>query len=370
MLASQSPPARLLIVDDEPAQLQALTDTLSIEGFIVTGCADGASALSALQHTAFDILLTDLQMDGMDGVALMQAALLIDADLVPVLMTAHGSVDVAIVALRAGAFDYLPKPFRLSALRPVLARALEVRRLRQHTRALQQRIEQHALQLEAANRELDVFAARVAHDLRSPIQNMVGFASLLLRAEATPEQAAVTQRILNAGRRAETLIDDLLSFARLGEASLVKRSVDLGLVVERARNGLMAPAPDRQVQWQVDVLPTVAGDASLLEQVFANLLDNALKFSAGRHPACIEVGSRPLARGGHEVWVRDNGAGFDPAFADGLFTPFHRLHSLREFPGTGMGLANVRRIVERHGGQVAAEGVPGKGASFTLTLPG
>ncbi len=363
-------PARLLIVDDEPAQLRALTDTLSIEGFTVIGCADGHSALAALQLNAFDILLTDLQMDGMDGVALMQAALAIDADLVPVLMTAHSSIDVAIQAMRAGAFDFLPKPFRLSALRPVLARAVEVRRLRQQARALQERVEQHALQLEAANRELDVFAARVAHDLRSPIQNMVGFARLLLQAESHPEPEAVAQRILNAGRRAETLIDDLLSFARLGEASLVKGQVDLGLVVQRARQSLVAPNPGRQVQWQIDALPTVSGDASLLEQVFVNLLGNALKFSAGRDPARIEVGARPLAAGGYEIWVRDNGVGFDPAYADGLFTPFHRLHSLREFPGTGMGLANVRRIVERHGGQVAAEGLPGRGASFTLSLPG
>jgi signal transduction histidine kinase len=198
---------------------------------------------------------------------------------------------------------------------------------------------------------------------------MVGFAGLLLRAEGHAEPQAVAQRILNAGRRAEALIDDLLSFARLGDAKLVKVSVDLGLVVERARAGLNASGRQPQVQWQLGALPTVQGDASLLEQVFANLLGNALKFSAGCDPTCIEVGSRQLASGGHEIWVRDNGAGFDPAFADGLFTPFHRLHSLREFAGTGMGLANVRRIVERHGGHVSALGSPGQGATFTLTLP-
>ena len=366
--APQPTPARLLIVDDEPAQLLALVDTLVIDGYRVQGCGTATEALAALERQNFDLLLTDLQMEGMDGIQLLQAARLRSPELVAVLMTGHGTVDTAVSALRAGAFDFIVKPFRLSMLRPVLERGLETRRLRLQTRALQQRLEDNAAQLAAANRELDAFAARVAHDLRAPIQNMMGFAELLGQAKTTMPQADIARRILQAGRRAEALIDGLLALARTGDTAIRLEDVALQPVVQRCRDELMALMPDRDVEWSLGPLPAVRGQDVLLEQVFVNLLGNALKFSADSAPARIEVLTLPAENDRVRVLVRDNGVGFDPAFAGGLFTPFHRLHSLREFPGTGLGLSLVKRILERLGADITASSSPGAGASFVLSL--
>jgi signal transduction histidine kinase len=362
---------RLLVVDDEALQLRALCDALRGEGYEVAGCADGDAALAALAGAQFDVLLTDLNMPGMNGIALMRQALAADPDLVPVLMTGHGAIASAVEAMKEGALDYVLKPFRLAAIRPVLARALQMRRLRVHNRALQEDVQRQNAELEAANRELDAFASRVAHDLRGPLQGMLGFARLVReRAQPQLDAEALTylQYVVTAGERAERLIRDLLAFARMGDRPLERVAVKLEEVVRRAREMVEPQARGRTVQWRIGPLPEVNGDASLLEQVFVNLLSNALKFTRTRESALVEVGADAGPKG-HRVWVRDNGVGFDPEKVERLFVAFERLHRADQFEGTGIGLANVKRVVERHGGAVSATSRPGAGATFTIELP-
>jgi signal transduction histidine kinase len=177
------------------------------------------------------------------------------------------------------------------------------------------------------------------------------------------------QRIITAGERAERMIADLLAFARLGDAPIRREPVELDAVLRRARQMLEPQAEGRAIEWRIARLPTVRGDPSLLEQVFVNLLSNALKFTRTRERARIEVGSETDPHAGHTVWVRDNGVGFDPAYAGRLFIPFQRLHRADQFEGSGIGLAHVKRIVERHGGSVRVESQPDQGATFMVKLP-
>lgn len=373
MASNPHPPrARLLVVDDEAAQQRALTEILADEGYEVLGFTDATAALQALHGQPCDLLLTDLMMPVMDGIALIREARAIDPDLVAVLMTAHGSVATAVEAMKSGALDYVLKPFRASALIPVVERALQLRRLRVHNRALQAEVARHVAQLEAVNQELDVFAGRLAHDLRGPLGNMRLILQMVqadLGSQFTPQLAELVQRGVETGHRAQRMIEDLLAFARLGNEPLTFEPVELDEVLQRSLAAVQPQSGSRHVDWVLAPLPRVQGHASLLQQAFVNLLSNALKYSGGREPARIEVGTRRLDDVRVEVFVADNGAGFDPRHAADLFKPFRRLHLASEFPGEGMGLANVRRIVERHGGHVAAEGQPGQGAVFRIVLP-
>lgn len=368
-------PLRIVVVDDERAQAQALDELLRHEGHECQTFTTAQAALDCLARQPADILLTDLQMPGLDGLALVEQALRLDADLVPLLMTGHGTIEKAVAAMKNGAVDFVMKPFRLSELRPVLARARELRHLRLNARELAQRLLERTRQLEVANRELDAFAARVAHDLQGPVQNMVGFAQIVqqLRLSSGPtdleEELGLLARIVASGQRADTMIRDLLHFARLGNQPLNHAAVPLANVLRQARAMLSDNPRAADVVWRVGELPTVSGDASLLTQVWVNLLSNALKYSAPvAHPA-IDITAVRCAAAMWRITVSDNGVGFESSLAHRLFSPFERLHGLAEFPGTGMGLANVRRIIERHGGEVSAEGAVGQGACITFTLP-
>jgi signal transduction histidine kinase len=218
--------------------------------------------------------------------------------------------------------------------------------------------------------ELESFSYTVSHDLRAPLRHIHGFAQLVAeRLQAPdPETRRFLGKITLAARRMEELIDDLLELSRAGRTELKTQAVDLEAVVHEVREEYSRDAGDRRIAWKVGALPTVQGDPRLLRQVFVNLVGNAFKYTAGLDEAVIEVSAAPAGHGEVCVSVRDNGFGFDMAYADKLFGPFQRLHSDPRFEGTGIGLATVKRIVERHGGQVWGEGVPGKGAVFSVVL--
>ncbi len=363
----------LLIVDDEVPQLEALCGLLGDLGYDVTGRSDPAEALDLLNKRSFDLLLSDLQMPGIDGISLIQRAAETDPDLVAILMTGHGTVDSAVSAMKIGALDYVLKPFRLSAITPVISRALEVHRLRVQNRQLLKTVMSNSDKLQKANRELDAFAARVAHDLRAPVQIMQGFARFAMDAADKPfgeRERNYLLRIVEAGDRADQLIRKLLSFARLGDKPMQREEVQLDVLIDRAREIVCSEPVNegRRIEWVIRPMPAVLGDGELLLQAFVNLLSNAVKYTRGCSVARIDIDAGRLGQQ-CEVWVRDNGAGFDPAHSGSLFNPFHRLHRTDEFEGTGMGLANVKRIVERHGGLVRAESRLGEGATFAVSLP-
>jgi hypothetical protein len=371
-------PARLIIVDDEPVQTKALCDTLADEGFETAGFVSARAALDVMKSRRFDLLLADLSMPEMDGIALLRAAREIDHDLVGIIMTGEGTIATAVEAMKVGATDYILKPFKLSAILPVLSRALALRRLRIDNAALERALREHAARLEtsnkeldAANKELDAFAHSVSHDLRGPLRAVLGFSGMLAErhgAEMTEPARDLLASTRRAGKRMDQLIEDLLGFARLGRQPLSKERVDLGALVKDVLNELRTATSERAADLRVGDLPDVMADRSLLRQVYANLVSNAFKFSAGRDQPVIEIGCED--QGGERVFfVRDNGAGFDMRYAAKLFGVFQRMHAQDEFPGTGVGLSLVQRIVNRHGGRIWAEAELGKGATFRFTLP-
>ena len=226
--------------------------------------------------------------------------------------------------------------------------------------------------LERSNRELEAFSYSVSHDLRAPLRHVTGFVGLL-EAHAPealdPKSRHYLEVISQSATRMGQLIDDLLAFSRMGRVEMKRDQVPLGPLVDEVVRELAPEAAGREVVWEIGDLPEVTGDRAMLRQVWRNLVANALKFSRTRAPARISIGACPAGAGEVEVFVRDNGVGFDMKYAAKLFQVFQRLHSAEEYEGTGIGLANVQRIVLRHGGQVRAEGSLGAGATFWVSLP-
>jgi signal transduction histidine kinase len=231
---------------------------------------------------------------------------------------------------------------------------------------------ERSAQLVAVNKELEAFSYSVSHDLRAPLRHVSGFTELLLKsdgAELDPGRKRYLRLIAESAVKMGELIDSLLVFSRMGRADMLHTRVNLNSVVQMAQRDAMQADPARKVDWVIHPLPEVTGDPSMLQLVFTNLLSNAFKYSRTRDVATIEVGCRDGNPGEAVIFVRDNGVGFDMAYADRLFGVFQRLHRAEEFEGTGIGLANVQRIVARHDGRVWAESELGKGATFYVALP-
>ena len=243
--------------------------------------------------------------------------------------------------------------------------------LRQLNGDLERRVHARTAELEVSNRELEAFSYSVSHDLRAPLRHIDGFADLLRRQSLSAlddKSRRYVETISESAKGMGVLIDDLLSFSRMGRSEMQQMTVSLDELVAEVRAALGPEVADREMVWNVSPLPTVLGDPAMLRLVLMNLLGNAVKYTRGRTPARITVGATAEE---HELvlFVRDNGAGFDMAYQDKLFGVFQRLHSSEEFEGTGIGLANVRRIIERHHGRVWAEGEVGQGATFFMALP-
>jgi PAS domain S-box-containing protein len=228
-----------------------------------------------------------------------------------------------------------------------------------------------ASDLERANRNLESFSYSVAHDLRAPLRALGGFSAALLEecGDAIGEAGqGYARRIQAASEEMAVLIDDILNLSRVSRAEVHAEAVDLGAEAASIAEELQRHEPDRRTRFAIQHEVWALADRQLVRTVLQNLLDNAWKFTAGRDDALIEFGTTPAGNSGLCYYVRDNGAGFDSAYADKLFNPFQRLHTKRDFPGTGVGLASVRQIVERHGGRTWAEGAVDRGATFYFTL--
>lgn len=229
----------------------------------------------------------------------------------------------------------------------------------------------HSAELEVANKDLEAFSYSISHDLRAPLRHIDGFVDLLRKSSASKlDDRGLRQLgiIADSAKQMGRLIDALLLFCRMGRVAMEKRAVDANEVVKDVVSDLLMETRGRNIEWRVATMPVMEGDPALLKQVFANLIQNAVKYTAKRESALIEIGATE-ANGLTEYFVRDNGAGFDMQYATKLFGVFQRLHTSEEFEGTGVGLANVRRIVMRHGGQTRAEGAVGVGATFYFSLP-
>ena len=381
-------PVNILLVDDEARNLDVLESILESPDYRLVRAQNADEALRALVMDTFALLVLDVRMPDMSGLELAQ---LIKqrkkTQHVPIIfLTAYYQEDDHVMqGYVAGAVDYLSKPVNPPILRSKVAvfvdlfrksRALEAeievrRAAEQQVRELNEQLALRVNELAAANSELEAFSYSVSHDLRTPLRQMNGVARLLLTAAADqmpPEIGQYAALIQNSVTRMGRLIDDMLDFSRVGRIEMKQQSVHLRSLVDEALLLLKPGIEGRLIEWQIDPLPEVRGDAAMLRQVWINLLDNALKFTRPRPNARITIGAS--AEGAEYIlFVRDNGVGFDPRFADKLFGVFQRLHGHGEFEGTGVGLASVRRIIARHGGRAWAESAVDQGTTIYFSLP-
>jgi PAS domain S-box-containing protein len=259
-------------------------------------------------------------------------------------------------------------PALLLTVSDVTARALSEQKVNELNRQLEGKV----TQISDVNRELEAFSYSVSHDLRAPLRHIAGFARKLeqdLGDQIDEKAAHYIEVISGSAQRMALLIDDLLVFSRLGRGALRLQAVDMQSLVDEARALAEAGLEDRRIVWNIAPLPMVIGDENMLRTVWQNLLGNAVKYTGHCEVARIDVSVKQGRNGDFEFTVVDNGAGFDMQYADKLFGVFQRLHRASEFPGNGIGLANVRRIVTRHGGRVWADAELGRGAHFHFSLP-
>jgi signal transduction histidine kinase len=362
------------IVDDDPVIRSTVVEVLELSGIAAESFGSGADALGYHGTGRPDLVIVDQQLPDTTGITLSVALRSVDPDLGVILLTGYASADNAIAAVGL-VDDYLTKPVQPEDLVRSVKAGLERARLRRENRHLVGRLHEMNTALEETVAErtsaLEMFTYAVAHDLRAPLRAMDGYSEALLEDcfDGLGETGqGYAERIQAASSQMARLIDALLDLSRVSRAEMNLQTVDLGAEVSHIAEELQRSGPDRGVRFVIQQPVWARADPTLIATVLQNLLDNAWKYSSRRDEAVIEFATMPVGDSPVCYYVRDNGAGFDSAFVDKLFTPFQRLHTPGEFPGTGIGLASLRQIVERHGGQVWAEGAVGEGATFYFTL--
>ena len=368
----------VLVVDDAP-ECRSMMGEILQQSYTVRVAASGRRALElAVQEPVPDLVLLDVLMPDIDGHEVL-AALRTDprtSDIPAIFVTSLGEDSDELAGLALGAADYIAKPASPLVVRARVHTQLELKRMRDRLRdgnqSLQDEIERRERleqRLKATVADLEAFTYSVSHDLRAPLAAMQSFATWLREAEGSAlstEGRHRLDRIVAGAKRMDSMIGEILACSRAERVDMRLQPVALGRLAAEVADECRESYPTARID--IAPLPQVRCDAAMLRQVFTNLIGNALKFSKGCKAPCVEIAAKPLEEGAVEISVRDNGAGFDMAYAHKLFGLFQRLHTEAEFPGTGVGLAIVKRLVSRHGGQVRAESVPGGSTTFSFTL--
>ena len=385
-------PKKILAVDDSPTYRDQVSEVLRSDGCEVVVARSGEDALELLAVERFDCVLLDLTMPGLGG---EESCRRIKSEprlrnLPVIIVSALEERSAMLRSFACGADDYIVKSSDYEALRARVRAQLRRRQFEEENQrireqALRVQMERAAAQaarelaetraalvreLEHKNRELEAFSYSVSHDLRAPLRAIAGFSQLLLDdyVDRLDERGrGYLERICSTAQRMDEIIEDLLKLSRLGRMELRRERMDLSSIAREIANGLRKTVPDRQVKIVIQDGLVADADPRLVRILLENLLGNAWKFTSRTAQPVIELATLDEPDG-PVYFVRDNGVGFEMAYANRLFVPFQRLHSEAEFSGTGIGLATVHRIVERHGGRVWAEAAPGKGATFYFTL--
>lgn len=379
--------ARILIVDDEPANLKLLDKLLSSQGCEHRALVqDPTEVLDRYRETGPDLILLDINMPRLDGYEVMAQLKALNDPLLPpiIVLTAQQGRETLLKALASGARDVIYKPFDtlevLHRIRSQLLAHLLLQERSAQAKMLEALVAQRTSELHELNRsleerirqrtaELESFGYSVSHDLRGPLRIVTSLSRLAIDdygAELPEGARHMIERVERAGATMGEIINALLELSSVGRRELLRREVDLSCLAQEVWSEVVLTT-ERVVAYAAQHGIVAQCDAALVRQVLQNLLGNAFKFTRGAGAPRVEFGA--TTAGGETVYfVRDNGAGFNLSYVDKLFKPFQRLHSDREFEGTGIGLATVRSIVEHHGGRIWAEAELGKGATFYFTL--
>jgi two-component system, sensor histidine kinase and response regulator len=357
---------KILVVDDKPENLVAIERVLRDLDVELIKVTSGNEALKATIHHNFALALLDIQMPEMDGYEL--AGILREEEKthhLPFIFISAVYTDNLNVfkGYEKGAFSFITKPFQAEIL---------VNKVRFFMEKHQQEIElfNKNKELQAINEELESFSYSISHDLRAPLRALSGY-SKMLEEDFLPVLNDEGKRLLNNiqdnAKRMGDLVDDLLAFSKLGRQDLKKSQVDVADMVDLILQDFVQSYPHHAAIEVSELLPVFA-DGSLLHQIWVNLISNAIKYSGKKDEPVIKIG---CTRNGDNItyYVKDNGAGFNMDYVNKLFGVFQRLHAMNEFEGTGIGLAIVKRIIDKHGGRAWCEGEEGKGATFYFSLP-
>ena len=369
----------ILIVDDMPSNLGVLTSHLEQQGYTAVVAQGGEEGVERAEFVRPDLILLDVMMPGVDGFEACRRLKTnpVTRDIPVIFMTALTDTTDKLTGFAVGAVDYVTKPLNgaevLARIKTHLALYSLRRRLAEQNERLQQEIaarEETQAALLRSNAELEQLAYVASHDMQEPLRMVASYLQLVAQRYKGQLDADADEFIgfaVDGAKRMQALINDLLAYSRVGTRARPFEPTDCNKVMQTALANLGVAIAESGAQITHDELPTVMGDSSQLVQLFQNLIGNAIKFR-GTEPMRVHVGAE--ADDGHwQFSVRDNGIGIAPEYHQRIFVMFQRLHGRTEYPGTGIGLAICKKIVERHGGTVWVESQPGQGSTFKFTIP-
>ncbi len=368
------PKGNILVVDDTPANLRLLSQMLVEQGYKVRPAPNGPLALQSAQAAPPDLILLDIKMPEMDGYQVCQR---LKADErtqnIPIIfISALGETENKVKAFTAGGVDYITKPFKKEEVLARIETHLALRALQKQLETANQALKERNAELKASNEELEAFAHTVAHDIKNPLGLLIGYGELLQMEHAQmtdEEQDKLLHTFVQSGRKLNRIVEALLLLSSVRKMDQIEtQPLDMANILAEAQNRLV----DLIEKHRADIRPpqrwpVALGYASWVEEIWVNYLSNALKY--GGRPPRIELGATIQEDGFVRFWVRDNGAGIKPEEQARLFIPFERLDQVKLKEGHGLGLSIVRRIVEKHGGQVGLTSQVGRGSTFYFTLP-
>ena len=371
--------SKILIVDDEPGNVILLEQMMIQEGYnCLYSTSDSTQCIDMFAEVQPDLVLLDLNMPRMDGFEVMEKLKEIDPkSMVPILvLTALTDEKTKLHALRSGAKDFLNKPFELTEASLRIKNLLEMRLLHQkvqmHNQILEEQVQIRTAELERSTEELTNFAYIASHDLQEPLRKIITFGDRLVEkfdSALNDTGKDYIVRMQKSALRMKGLIDDLLHFSRVTMRSAPFQEINLNEVISEVLSDLEVQIERTKGRVEVDTLPSIEGGKFQMRQLFQNLISNGLKYHSDEVAPVIKIKYAGFENDFEEIYIEDNGKGFDEKHLDRIFRPFERLHGHNEYGGTGMGLAICHKIVVHHRGEITAKSQPNQGATFIVRLP-